>query len=64
MSFVDIEKALVKIDEVASNQEGIAVEEALILRGLVVMFPIIFLVDPLPAPSPVNWMYTKIRWSV
>ena len=29
----DIEKALVKIDDVASNQEGIAAEEALILRG-------------------------------
>ncbi|KAG5221478.1 exocyst complex component exo [Salix suchowensis] len=29
----DIEKALLKIDEVASNQEGIAAEEALILRG-------------------------------
>ncbi|KAE9407606.1 hypothetical protein BT96DRAFT_986598 [Gymnopus androsaceus JB14] len=29
----NIEKALQKIDEVASNQEGIAVEEALILRG-------------------------------
>ena len=32
---LDIEKALAKIDEVASNQEGIAVEEALILRGYV-----------------------------
>jgi hypothetical protein len=31
--WVDIDKTLVKIDEVASNQEGIAVEEALILRG-------------------------------
>ena len=30
---IDIEKALLKIDEVASNQEGVAVEEALILRG-------------------------------
>ncbi|KAJ7184391.1 Cullin repeat-like-containing domain protein [Mycena filopes] len=29
----NIEKALLKIDEVASNQEGIAFEEALILRG-------------------------------
>ncbi|SJL17663.1 uncharacterized protein ARMOST_21220 [Armillaria ostoyae] len=29
----NIEKALLKIDELASNQEGIAVEEALILRG-------------------------------
>ncbi|KZT18946.1 exocyst complex component exo70 subunit [Neolentinus lepideus HHB14362 ss-1] len=29
----NIESALQKIDEVASNQEGIAVEEALILRG-------------------------------
>ncbi|KAJ7653705.1 hypothetical protein DFH06DRAFT_1133838 [Mycena polygramma] len=29
----DIEKALLKIDEVASNQEGIAAEEALILPG-------------------------------
>ncbi|KAF8653415.1 hypothetical protein AX16_003958 [Volvariella volvacea WC 439] len=29
----NIEKALQKIDEVASNQEGIAAEEALILRG-------------------------------
>lgn len=29
----DIESALQKIDEVASNQEGIAAEEALILRG-------------------------------
>ncbi|KAF7297371.1 hypothetical protein MIND_00970600 [Mycena indigotica] len=29
----NIEKALIKIDEVASNQEGIAAEEALILRG-------------------------------
>jgi hypothetical protein len=31
----DIESALQKIDEVASNQEGIAAEEALILRGYV-----------------------------
>jgi exocyst complex protein 7 len=30
---LDIEKALVKIDEVASNREGIEAEEALILRG-------------------------------
>lgn len=30
---LDIESALQKIDEVASNQEGIAAEEALILRG-------------------------------
>ncbi|KAL0062598.1 exocyst complex component exo70 [Marasmius tenuissimus] len=29
----NIEKALLKIDEVASNQEGVAAEEALILRG-------------------------------
>ncbi|KAF5389705.1 hypothetical protein D9757_005962 [Collybiopsis confluens] len=29
----NIEKALLKMDEVASNQEGIAAEEALILRG-------------------------------
>ncbi|KAI0298423.1 hypothetical protein B0F90DRAFT_1669016, partial [Multifurca ochricompacta] len=29
----NIESALQKIDEVASNQEGIAAEEALILRG-------------------------------
>ena len=32
---LDIESALQKIDEVASNQEGIAAEEALILRGCV-----------------------------
>jgi hypothetical protein len=31
----DIESALQKIDDVASNQEGIAEEEALILRGCV-----------------------------
>ena len=31
----DIEAALQKIDEVKSNQEGIAAEEALILRGCV-----------------------------
>ena len=36
MVAVDIEKALLKIDEVASNQEGIAAEEALILRGCVI----------------------------
>lgn len=30
---LDIEKALMKIDDMASNQEGIAAEEALILRG-------------------------------
>ena len=35
--FLDIESALQKIDEAASNQEGIAVEEALILRGCVVI---------------------------
>jgi hypothetical protein len=29
----DIEAALLKIDEVASSQEGIAAEEQLILRG-------------------------------
>jgi exocyst complex protein 7 len=32
----DIDKALIKIDEIASNQEGIAAEEVLILRGYVV----------------------------
>jgi hypothetical protein len=32
---LDIESALQKIDDVASNQEGIAEEEALILRGCV-----------------------------
>jgi hypothetical protein len=36
---IDIEKALLKIDEVASNQEGIAAEEALILRGYVIRYP-------------------------
>lgn len=30
---LDVEKALAKINELASNQEGIAAEEALILRG-------------------------------
>ena len=34
---LDIEKALIKIDDVASNQEGIAAEEALILRGYEVL---------------------------
>ena len=34
-NLLDIESALQKIDEVASNQEGIAAEEALILRGYV-----------------------------
>lgn len=29
----DIESAMLKIDEIKSNQEGIAAEEALILRG-------------------------------
>lgn len=31
----DIESALQKMDEIASNQEGIAAEEALILKGFV-----------------------------
>ena len=31
----DIESALQKIDEIASYHEGVAAEEALILRGLV-----------------------------
>lgn len=35
LMFADIEKALMKIDEMASNQDGIAAEEALILRGYV-----------------------------
>lgn len=30
---LDIDKALLKIDELASNQEGVAVEEGIILRG-------------------------------
>ncbi len=34
-NLLDIESSLQKIDEVASNQEGIAAEEALILRGYV-----------------------------
>jgi hypothetical protein len=37
MTTTDIEKALLKIDEIASNQEGIAAEEALILRGFVAL---------------------------
>lgn len=32
-AFLDIEQALVKIDQLASDQEGVAAEEALILRG-------------------------------
>lgn len=35
----DIEKTLMKIDEVASSQDGIAAEEALILRGYVQLTP-------------------------
>ena len=31
----DIDRALLKIDEVASSQDGIAVEEGLVLRGYV-----------------------------
>ncbi len=31
---IDIESALQKIDEIASYHEGVAAEEALILRGL------------------------------
>ena len=42
---VDIEKALLKIDEVASNQEGIAAEEALILRGYVMLRNSIMLIS-------------------
>ena len=34
---LDIESALQKIDDVTSNQEGTAAEEALILRGCVTM---------------------------
>lgn len=43
----DIESALQRIDEVASNQEGIAAEEALILRGCV---PTHFEQHRLPSP--------------
>ncbi|KAJ3904922.1 hypothetical protein F5879DRAFT_921855 [Lentinula edodes] len=35
LKMTNIEKALLKIDDVASNQKGIAVEEALIVTGLV-----------------------------
>ena len=34
---LDVESALQKIDDVTSNQEGTAAEEALILRGCVAM---------------------------
>jgi hypothetical protein len=33
ISVIDIGKALMKIDEVASNQDGVSAEEPLILRG-------------------------------
>jgi exocyst complex protein 7 len=31
----DIDRALLKIDEVASSQDGVAVDEGMILRGYV-----------------------------
>ena len=33
IGLADIDKALLKIEEVASNHDGVAAEEALILRG-------------------------------
>lgn len=46
----DIDSALQKIDDVASNRDGIAAEESLILRGYVVIIQM-FIVD-LPYSSP------------
>ena len=44
---LDIEKALIKIDDVASNQEGIAAEEALTLRGYEIHYLFYFTQCPL-----------------
>ena len=46
---LDIESALQKIDEVASNQEGIAAEEALILRGCVF--------SPIEHPNELSYLF-------
>ena len=60
-SLPDIESALQKIDEVASNQEGIAAEEALILRGCVFSLiehphelSTIFFLSPSPQPEQLD----------
>jgi hypothetical protein len=57
----DIDKTLVKIDEVASNQEGIAVEEALILRGqvFVLCFARNMLLTVIPVPKQANSKHTE-----
>ena len=61
----DIDSALTKIDEVASNQEGIAAEEALVLRGYVHFAPHHYyaLLSVALDLSQDNWNSTKMCWS-
>jgi hypothetical protein len=59
----DIELALQKIDEVASNQEGIAAEEALILRGCVSRPPSHFLAHMPSVRKLGSWKTTKTFWN-
>lgn len=56
----DIDRALSKIDEVASTREGIAVEEGLILRGCCCVFNQILPADIIPVLSLASWIFTWI----
>ena len=47
---LDIEKALIETDDVASNQESIASEETLILRGYEILYFFYFIQYPLNNP--------------
>lgn len=59
-NLLDIDSVLEKIEEVASNRDGIAIEEALILRGYL-PFTLFTNADGLipTVLSPVNWIYTR-----
>ena len=54
ISRVDIEKALDKIYQLASSQDGIAAEEALILRGYVIAATLITVVDTIKVRLPIS----------
>lgn len=57
----DIEKTLLKIDEVASNQEGVAVEEALVLRGCVWLRLCDTYLTSAVAHSQISWTFIEMH---
>jgi hypothetical protein len=57
----DIDRVLGKIEDVASNRDGIATEEALILRGYSFHFAVVVNIANgaiTTALSPANWRHT------